>query len=79
MDDMEPVYAFSIPSVADDLALSCRIYHPRQLEVHRARGAIIAHPYAPLGGCFDDAVVLAATETLLHEGYIVGTFNFRYD
>ena len=83
---MEPRYAFSIPSVEDDTALDCRIYHPKdtatdsELANSRAsgvKGAIIAHPYAPLGGCYDDHVVLAMTETLLGSGYVVGTFNFR--
>ena len=78
---MEPIYASSIPSIADDLPLKFRIYHPKNLGPKgnfQPRGAIIAHPYAPLGGCFDDAVVLAATEKLLEQGFIVGTFNFRY-
>ena len=38
---------------------------------------MIAHPYAPLGGSYDDAVVLSVTETLVNEGHIVMTFNFR--
>lgn len=83
---MEPKYAFSIPSVEDDIPLDSRIYHPGNLAIGTEpvrdatfgkKGAIIAHPYAPLGGCSDDHVVLALTETLLGQGYIVGTFNFR--
>lgn len=42
------------------------------------KAAIVAHPYAPLGGCFDDPVVGAMTEELLNGGYVVGTFNLRY-
>jgi len=42
------------------------------------KGAIIAHPYAPLGGCFDEPVVMAVVEQLLDMGLIVGTFNFRF-
>jgi len=42
------------------------------------KGAIIAHPYAPLGGSYDDAVVLAIVDELLSSGWVVGTFNFRY-
>lgn len=83
---MEPQYAFSIPSIEDDTPLDCRIYHPKDsLAAGRAddgsesgvKGAVLAHPYAPLGGCYDDHVVLAMTETLLGQGYVVGTFNFR--
>ena len=82
----EPAYSFSIPSLEDDTALDCRIYHPQGLhtilsESQQARkgvkGAIVAHPYAPLGGCFDDPVVLSVTEALLEQRFIVGTFNFR--
>ena len=83
---MEPQYAFSIPSIEDDIQLDCRIYHPNDLAtriiraegaVTGSKGAIIAHPYAPLGGCYDDHVVLALAETLIAQGYVVGTFNFR--
>jgi alpha/beta superfamily hydrolase len=84
MADPEPQYAFSIPSLADDLPLQCRIYHPKHLSARvgviqtRVWGAIMAHPYAPLGGSFDDPVVISVVETLLLQGHIVGTFNFRY-
>ena len=76
---MEPQFAFSIPS-KDDTPLDCRIYHPKRmlLESAGSKGAVIAHPYAPLGGSYDDHVVAALTETLLGQGYVVGTFNFRY-
>lgn len=82
----KPAYSFSIPSVHDDTPLDCRIYFPKALdgvidgESHpqRVKGAIIAHPYAPLGGCFDDHVVLSVVETLVREGFVVGTFNFRF-
>lgn len=78
-----PVYAFTLPSLNDDTPLACRIYHPGNLSPGtlgsqtELRGAVIAHPYAPLGGCYDDAVVLSVTEKLVNEGYIVMTFNFR--
>lgn len=82
---MEPQYSFSIPSIEDDIPLDCRIFHPKSFTLHSAvagtsnvKGAIIAHPYAPLGGSYDDHVVGALTETLLGQGYVVGTFNFRY-
>lgn len=67
------------------MQLDCRLYRPKQLctflsnhisEV-RLQGAIVAHPYAPLGGCYDDHVVLSVTEKLLEEGFAVATFNFR--
>ncbi|KAK5745339.1 hypothetical protein LTR17_001500 [Elasticomyces elasticus] len=79
----EPAYTFTLPSIADDTTLECRIYHPQGLDENLLRqnstpkGAVVAHPYAPLGGCYDDPVVMAVTETLLERGYIVATFNFR--
>jgi len=79
----EPAYSFTLPSLEDNLTLECRIYHPESITASSddgsagVRGATLAHPYAPLGGCLDDPVVLSLTETLLGEGYIVGTFNFR--
>ena len=79
----KPVYAFTLPSLNDDTPLACRIYHPKNLLLqtsdsqNQLRGAVIAHPYAPLGGSYDDAVVLSVTETLANEGHIVMTFNFR--
>ena len=82
----EPTFTFTIPSVHDDTPLDCRIYSPphRVLnsidsdEQWHARGAVFAHPYAPLGGCFDDGVVLSVTAEVLKQGFVVGTFNFRY-
>ncbi|KAK5701506.1 hypothetical protein LTR97_004321 [Elasticomyces elasticus] len=79
----EPAYTFTLPSIADDTTLECRIYHPHGHVENLLRrnstlkGAVVAHPYAPLGGCYDDPVVMAVTETLLGRGYIVATFNFR--
>ncbi|KAI7376671.1 hypothetical protein KC336_g19721, partial [Hortaea werneckii] len=78
-----PLYAFTLPSLNDDTPLACRIYHPKNIQLETPDGqadlggAVIAHPYAPLGGSYDDAVVLSVTETLVNEGYIVMTFNFR--
>ncbi|SMQ49958.1 unnamed protein product [Zymoseptoria tritici ST99CH_3D7] len=83
---MEPAYTFTLPSIHDDIALSVRLYHPKDLshvvpdtgEPRLApKGAAIAHPYAPFGGCQDDHVVLAVTHCLLKQGYIVVTFDFR--
>lgn len=39
--------------------------------------AIIAHPYAPLGGSYDDPVVGNAGAEMLALGWVVGTFCFR--
>ena len=76
---------FTIPSVYDGVHLDCRVYLPRELTQPNddaltwcVRGAIIAHPYAPLGGCCDDPVVSFVGGELLEQGYVVGTFNFRY-
>lgn len=79
----EATYSFTIPSAHDDTSLECRIYHPRNLQdllasnVDNPRIAIVAHPYAPLGGTYDDPVVLSLVEFLLRESYIIVTFNFR--
>lgn len=79
-----PSFAFKIPSIHDGTQLSCRLYLPRQLEQSETandwqkRGAIVAHPYAPLGGCYDDPVVSTVGGELLENGYVVGTFNFRF-
>ena len=80
-----PVSSFTIPSIYDDTPLDCRVYHPAQFttsnsieSVWQKRGAVIAHPYPPLGGCYDDPVVLSAVAELLKHGFVVGTFNFRF-
>lgn len=90
MHPPEPAYVFTIPSLHDSTPLDCRIYHPvdflstKKLSGSPAhvngfgiRGAIIAHPYAPLGGCYDDPVVMTVLEQMLECGFVVGTFNFR--
>lgn len=85
----EPHYSFTIPSIHDDTTLDCRIYHPQEVwrpQSHdngnsrpwQKRGIIMAHPYAPLGGSYDDRVVGIVVEEYLALGYVVGTFNFRY-
>ena len=43
-----------------------------------AGAAVVAHPYAPLGGNFDDRVVVNVVKVLVQNGWVVGTFNFRY-
>ena len=78
---MASIQEFRIPSLYDGVLLECRIQHPPGLQEMKEKpfrsGAIIAHPYAPLGGCFDDPVVCSIAEVLLSQGFMVGTFNFR--
>ena len=84
----EPHYSFTIPSIHDDTTLDCRIYHPRILDEvakdssekprWRKRGIVMAHPYAPMGGSYDDRIVGIVVDEMLKAGYVVGTFNFRY-
>ncbi|KAI9712902.1 MAG: hypothetical protein M1812_006771 [Candelaria pacifica] len=81
----EPVFSFTIPSIHDDMVLDCRIYHPvhflhdghEALSAWGKKGAIIAHPYAPFGGSYDDPVVEAVATEILKQGFVVGLFNFR--
>ncbi|KAK5160838.1 hypothetical protein LTR04_004491 [Oleoguttula sp. CCFEE 6159] len=81
----EPTFSFTIPSIHDDTPLDCRLYHPKPVSRDGApsagsgqkRGAIVAHPYAPMGGSYDDPVVGIVAGQLLKEGFVVGTFNFR--
>ncbi|KAH0313895.1 hypothetical protein KCU74_g12994, partial [Aureobasidium melanogenum] len=83
MTDNTPVYCLTIPSVNDGTLLDCRIYHPVSLQEpqsaqqHTRKAALIAHPYAPLGGSMDDAVVTTVVDQLLDLDFVVGTFNFR--
>ncbi|CAD0027128.1 unnamed protein product [Aureobasidium pullulans] len=79
-----PVYCFTIPSLHDSTVLDCRIYHPASLQdaqigqQRTRKAALIAHPYAPLGGCMDDPVVMTIVDQLIDLDFVVGTFNFRY-
>lgn len=76
-----PSANFTLPSLYDDLELDCRLYFPRRWTKEGlllARGcAVFAHPYAPLGGCYDDPVVNSVGSILLKQGYLLVTFNFR--
>jgi hypothetical protein len=79
----KPSYTFTIPSIQDNTLLDCRLYHsPFKQGKHSTptavNAAIVAHPYAPLGGSQDDLVVSVISSVLLKHGYLVGTFNFRY-
>ncbi|KAI9051805.1 hypothetical protein LZ554_004070 [Drepanopeziza brunnea f. sp. 'monogermtubi'] len=77
--------SFTIPSIQEDVALDCRVYHPASLAptsishcaAWNKKAAIVAHPYAPLGGSYDDPVVGIIADLLLQQNYVVGTFNFR--
>ncbi|KAI1261448.1 Alpha/Beta hydrolase protein [Xylariaceae sp. FL1019] len=76
-----PDLSFTLPSLHDETRLDCRVHHPRR-PGEKTRGwsgnvAVVAHPYAPLGGCFDDHVVDVVAGTLLGNGFLVATFNFR--
>ncbi|KAH8726826.1 hypothetical protein GQ44DRAFT_649922 [Phaeosphaeriaceae sp. PMI808] len=84
----ESLYSFTIPSIHDDTPLDCRIYHPDALSdalwnasepeaPWQARGIVIAHPYAPMGGSYEDRIVGLVANEFLKAGWIVGTFNFR--
>ena len=77
----KPTSSFTIPSIHDDTELECRLYHPKSINLGgnctRRKGAIVAHPYAPLGGCIDDPVVNFVGEAILKQGYVLGLFNFR--
>lgn len=77
----DPVLAFTIPSLHDGTRLEGRVYHPASLASAvpwKRHAAVIAHPYAPMGGCYDDPVVEALAWQLLAKGLLVGTFNFRW-
>lgn len=71
-----PIHEFTIPSIYDQTLLQCRIFIPDVI-IQENVGAVVAHPYAPLGGSMDDPVVDLVTAQLLDAGVTVGTFNFR--
>ncbi|PGH10314.1 hypothetical protein GX51_00071 [Blastomyces parvus] len=79
----QPLCSFTIPSLYDGIRIDCRLYHPRHLSrpdsalSWRSKGAIVAHPYAPIGGDYDNPIVCGVAGELLKVGYIVVTFNFR--
>ncbi|KAK4124328.1 hypothetical protein N657DRAFT_543811, partial [Parathielavia appendiculata] len=79
----KPSLIFTVPSVHDGLPIDCRVYHPLSLAAApnaprwQKHAAVVAHPYAPLGGSYDDPVVDIVAGTLLRRGFLVVTFNFR--
>lgn len=80
-----PSANFTLPSLYDDLELDCRLYFPYPRSKSKAeqydfqvRGcAVFAHPYATLGGSYDDPVVHSAGALLVKQGFVLATFNFR--
>lgn len=79
-----PTLNLQIPSLHDSLPLSVRLYLPQSYTnppnpppPFQRQLAIVAHPYAPLGGSYDDFVVLRVVSVLIKTGWIVATFNFR--
>jgi hypothetical protein len=81
-----PAFTFTIPSIHDNTVLDCRIYNPLSFSSNfasrastgwRKKAAIVAHPYAPLGGSYDDPIVDIVASELLMNDFIVCTFNFR--
>ncbi|KAK4180945.1 hypothetical protein QBC36DRAFT_2396 [Triangularia setosa] len=80
----EPNITFTVPSLlGDGIDIDCRVYHPDSIAPTsdaaewKKHAAVFAHPYAPLGGSFDDAVVGIVAAALLRTGFLVATFNFR--
>ncbi|KAM0477748.1 hypothetical protein ACHAPX_005511 [Trichoderma viride] len=78
----EPSFTLTIPSIHDGTALDCRVYHPDSFYTEGAapwkrHAVVFAHPYAPMGGSFDDPLMNIAAEQLRRKGYLLGTFNFR--
>ncbi|OAA65815.1 acid phosphatase [Niveomyces insectorum RCEF 264] len=72
------VLAAALPSEPGD--------RQRNAHRHRWRGhaAVVAHPYAPLGGNYNDPIVRMVAQTLLQRPghapetqFVVATFNFR--
>jgi hypothetical protein len=78
----KPDCVFTVPSLHDSLELDGRLYFPRQLygteNVVLKGFALFAHPYAPLGGNWDDPIVQNMGGLLLKQGLALCTFNFRY-
>ncbi|KAL8998815.1 MAG: hypothetical protein Q9188_006018 [Gyalolechia gomerana] len=90
--EAKPTYEFYIPSLYDEIALACRIYTlPENYfggttgdgttgkKPWTPLGAVVAHPWARMGGSFDDPTVGHIVAELLRLGFTVGTFNLRYD
>ncbi|KAA8910632.1 Alpha/Beta hydrolase protein [Sphaerosporella brunnea] len=66
-----------IPSLHDSTPLETLLLVPSPVPTTSRKAAVIAHPYGPLGGSLNDAVVQRLAAILLRRGYIVVLFNFR--
>ncbi|CAG8452548.1 6776_t:CDS:2 [Paraglomus occultum] len=64
-----------IPSVHDNKLLQTRVSYLNRGGTLKA--AIISHPYGPLGGNFNNNVVVAIEEFFLSREYLTLAFNFR--
>ncbi|KAF4120410.1 hypothetical protein GMORB2_3211 [Geosmithia morbida] len=76
----EPTLTLTLPSIHDGTILDCRIYHPLSPSSelwHPRHAAVVAHPYAPLGGSYNDPMVAEVATQFLWAGFITATFNFR--
>ena len=75
----QPTYSLKVPSLYDGLEIDCRVYHPTTGGAlgPGLKAALVGHPYAPLGGSYDDPIVHLVGGILLDQGYIVGVLNFR--
>ncbi|CAG8456023.1 9290_t:CDS:2 [Paraglomus brasilianum] len=65
----------SIPSVHDNKLLETRVSYLNHVGALKA--VIISHPYGPLGGNFNNNVVVAIEEFFLGKDYLTLAFNFR--
>ncbi|KAK6527206.1 hypothetical protein TWF281_010396 [Arthrobotrys megalospora] len=81
---LTPILTLIIPTPTHhDHTIEARVYHPPEFPqnyglspLHPRKAAIIAHPYATLGGTWDDPVVLSLVSLLTRKGWVVATFNF---
>ncbi|KAF8442767.1 hypothetical protein BGX38DRAFT_1095900 [Terfezia claveryi] len=76
---LTPSLSINVPSLYDYKLLETRIYIPHQeLQHAKSKAAVVAHPYATLGGNYNDHVVMYVVNALLQRGWVVATFNFRW-
>ncbi|KAK6333066.1 hypothetical protein TWF718_010890 [Orbilia javanica] len=79
-----PVLTLVIPVPSHHThTIEARVYHPPEFPQNYGlsqntprKVAVVAHPYASLGGTWDDPVVLSLVALLARKGYVVATFNF---
>ncbi|EFX02272.1 acid phosphatase [Grosmannia clavigera kw1407] len=90
----DPSLTVTLPSLHDGTVLDCRVYLPpatllkaqtvettKSVDARwRGHAAVVAHPYAPMGGSYNDGIVRMVADTLLQrpaQPFVVATFNFR--